>query len=51
MIGRSVMPVVNQGDALMHIARVMVPGTADASLTAIEEAALDDPLFDEDEIM
>ena len=51
VIGRSVMPVVNQGDALMHIARVMVPGTADARLTAIEEAALDDPLFDEDEIM
>ncbi len=50
IIGRSVMPVVNQGDALMHIARVAVPGTADARLTAIEEAAFDDPLFDEDEI-
>ena len=51
IIGRSVMPVVNQGDALMHIARVRVPGTADARLSAIEEAAYDDPLFDEDEIM
>jgi len=51
IIGRSVMPVVNQGDALMHIARVTRPGTADARLSAIEEAALDDPLFDEDEIM
>ncbi|WP_336987104.1 succinylglutamate desuccinylase/aspartoacylase family protein [Altererythrobacter aquiaggeris] len=51
IIGRSVMPVVNQGDALMHIARVAVPGTADARLSAIEEAAFDDPLFDEDEIM
>ncbi len=51
IIGRSVMPVVNQGDALAHIARVKVPGTADARLTAIEEAAADDPLFDEDEIM
>ena len=51
IIGRSVMPVVNQGDALMHIARVRVPDTADARLTAIEEATIDDPLFDEDEIM
>ncbi|RDC59448.1 hypothetical protein HME9302_00636 [Alteripontixanthobacter maritimus] len=51
IIGRSVMPVVNQGDALVHIARVMVPGTADARLTAIEEAAFDDPLFDEDEVL
>ncbi|ANU07776.1 succinylglutamate desuccinylase/aspartoacylase family protein [Paraurantiacibacter namhicola] len=51
IIGRSVMPVVNQGDALMHIARVMRPGTADARLTAIEEAAFDDPLFDEDEVL
>ncbi len=51
IIGRSVMPIVNQGDALVHIARVRVPGTADARLTAIEEAMVDDPLFDEDEIM
>jgi len=51
IIGRSVMPIVNQGDALMHIARVVRPGTADAQLTKIEEAASDDPLFDEDEIM
>ena len=51
IIGRSVMPIVNQGDALMHIARVKVPGTADARLGAIEEAVLDDPLFDEDEIL
>ncbi len=51
IIGRSVMPVVNQGDALMHIARVSRPGTADDRLNKIEEAAIDDPLFDEDEIM
>lgn len=51
VIGRSVMPVVNQGDALMHIARVASASGADERLNAIEEAALDDPLFDEDEIM
>ncbi len=51
IIGRSNMPVVNQGDALMHIARVEKPHTVDERLGRIEEAALDDPLFDEDEIM
>ena len=51
VIGRAVVPTVNQGDALMHIARVARPGTADERVTAIAEAALDDPLFDEDEIM
>jgi hypothetical protein len=45
------LPVVNQGDALIHIAEVEVPGTAHRRLNAIEEAALSDPLFDEDEIV
>lgn len=51
IIGRAVLPVVNQGDALMHIARVARAGSADERLNKIEEAAIDDPLFDEDEIM
>ncbi|MDA7787923.1 succinylglutamate desuccinylase/aspartoacylase family protein [Sphingomonadaceae bacterium] len=51
IIGRTVMPVVNQGDALMHIARVNRPGAADARISTIEEVACDDQLFDEDEIM
>ncbi|WP_324826767.1 succinylglutamate desuccinylase/aspartoacylase family protein [Qipengyuania zhejiangensis] len=51
VIGISNLPVVNQGDALIHIAEVEVPGTAPARLDAIEEAAMNDALFDEDEII
>ncbi len=51
IIGMSNLPVVNQGDALIHIAEVEVPGTALRRLTAIEDAAFADPLFDEDEIV
>jgi len=35
----------------MHVAQVQAPGTADDRLNLIEQAALDDPLFDEDEII
>lgn len=51
VIGRINLPVVNMGDALMHIAQVKVPETADSRLTKIEEAAFDDAMFDEDEII
>ncbi len=51
IIGRSNLPVVNQGDALVHVAEVAMPGTAHHRLTEIEEAALADGLFDEDEIV
>ncbi|MXP14689.1 succinylglutamate desuccinylase [Altererythrobacter confluentis] len=51
IIGMSNLPVVNQGDALIHIAEVEVPGTALHRLNAIEDAAFADPLFDEDEIV
>ncbi len=51
LIGRTNLPVVNEGDGLFHIARLRSRGDADAaldSLTAQLEAA---PLFDEDEII
>lgn len=51
IIGRTNLPVVNQGDALMHVAEVLVPSTADERVNRISEAALSDPLFDEDEII
>lgn len=51
IIGRSNLPVVNQGDALVHIAEVEVPGTAEDRLSDIEDAAFADGLFDEDEIV
>jgi len=51
IIGRSNLPVVNQGDALVHVAEVAIPGTASDRLSDIEEAAFADGLFDEDEIV
>lgn len=51
IIGRSNLPVVNQGDALMHIAEVERPRTAEERLSDIEEAVFADGLFDEDEIV
>ena len=51
IIGRSNLPVVNQGDALMHIAEVIGVGTAEDRLSDIEDAVFADGLFDEDEIV
>lgn len=51
IIGRSNLPLVNEGDGLFHIARV---GSQDDAETALDQlnAHLDDsPLFDEDEII
>ena len=50
-MGRAVMPVVHEGDALFHIAAVKSTDVAEAAMdditTQLEEAAL----FDEDEII
>lgn len=51
VIGRTNLPVVNQGDALMHIAAISSPSTAGTRLSQITDAALADPLFDEDEVI
>ncbi len=51
IIGRSNLPVVNQGDALIHIADIPKAEAAHAELNVIEEAFDGDPLFDEDEIL
>lgn len=51
IIGRSNLPVVNRGDALVHIARVELPHTAEARINQIEEAAYAEGLLDEDEIV
>ncbi len=50
LIGRAVLPVVNEGDALFHLARLRAEASEDvvADLTSQLEA---DPLFDEDEII
>lgn len=51
VIGRANLPVINQGDALFHVA--VLPKSADspATLEALEGEFEGDPLFDEDEIL
>jgi hypothetical protein len=51
IIGRTNLPVVNQGDALFHIARVASASHAERKVGAIETELQGDPLFDEDEII
>lgn len=51
IIGRTNLPVVNQGDALFHIARVPSAATAARKIGAIETELGGDPMFDEDEII
>ena len=51
IIVRANMPVVNQGDALFHIAALSQADASDATLQAIEENFESDPLFDDDEIV
>ncbi len=50
LMGRATMPVVNEGDAVYHLADVPVDDTEDrlSQLTAELDA---DPMFDEDEIL
>ena len=51
IVGRAVMPVVNDGDALFHIATLRSPENAG---TAVDELTLqleEDPLLDEDDII
>lgn len=49
VIGRAVLPVVNEGDAVYHLATV--PGDRGALLDDFNLALGRDPLFDEDEIL
>lgn len=51
VIGHSNLPVVNQGDALLHIAQVKVFDTVGERLEKIEDAICSDQLLDEDEVI
>jgi len=51
IIGRTNLPVVNQGDALFHVARVPSGPHAERKVGAIETELDGDPIFDEDEII
>ena len=51
IVGRTNMPIVNEGDALIHIARVPSKVDGGARVEALTEQLEDDPLFGEDEII
>ncbi|KPQ21732.1 MAG: Succinylglutamate desuccinylase / Aspartoacylase family protein [Rhodobacteraceae bacterium HLUCCA24] len=51
IVGRTNLPVVNEGDALFHVAETMRPDHAEAAVEAVEAAREAAPLFDEDEII
>jgi predicted deacylase len=51
VVGRAVMPVVNEGDAVFHLARVTSISVAEGVVGDLNDQLSDDPLFDEDEII
>jgi predicted deacylase len=51
IVGRAVMPVVNEGDAVFHLGRVMSVSRAEGTLENLSNQLEDDPMFDEDEII
>lgn len=50
IIGRATLPIVNQGDALFHVATLPAPEDVEDTIGALEENVVADPIFDEDEI-
>ncbi len=51
IIGRTNLPLVNEGDGIFHIARVDSIDDAESTLDKINAHVEGDPLFDEDEII
>lgn len=51
IVGRAVMPVVNEGDATFHLARIGSFKKAEFILDDHSSQLADDPMFDEDEII
>ena len=51
IVGRAVMPIVHEGDALFHIAEVKSSDVAEAAMEDITAQLEEAPLFDEDEII
>lgn len=51
IIGRAVLPVVNEGDATFHIAQVKSSRLAEEAVEGWANQMESDPLFDEDEII
>lgn len=50
LIGRAILPVVNEGDAVFHLAKLS-PRAAEATVDDLANQLESDPLFDEDEII
>lgn len=51
IVGRAVLPMVNEGDAVFHLARVQSVKKAENALDGHSTQLADDPMFDEDEII
>ncbi len=51
IIGRAVLPVVNEGDAVFHLAAVTSAAAAEVSVTNLTDQLTTDPLFDEEDII
>jgi predicted deacylase len=51
IVGRTNLPIVNEGDGLFHIARVSKSSDPEATIESLAEQLGDDPIFDEDEII
>jgi len=51
IIGRSNLPIVNEGDGLFHIAEIKKNIDAEATIDSLNAPLEADPLFDEDEII
>ena len=45
------MPIVNEGDAVFHLARVKSVTKAEGMVEDLNTQLSDDPMFDEDEII
>ncbi|WP_380053913.1 succinylglutamate desuccinylase/aspartoacylase family protein [Falsihalocynthiibacter sp. SS001] len=51
VVGRAVMPIVNEGDAIYHLGRIKSMAIAEGAIEDFNDQLADDPLFDEDEII
>ncbi len=51
VIGQTRLPIVNQGDALLHVAATENPQRMETAVERSEQEVLADPLLDEDEII
>jgi hypothetical protein len=50
-VGRALLPVVNEGDAVFHLARIQSIKMAENAMDGHSAQLADDPMFDEDEII